>query len=94
MIMTTKITTYRELINYIKVNNLNVKQSQELIRVSLMVISLVDYSTTEDFLKVVEDYWSKYQHCKGEHPIFLEDFEIGSVYNEDSEFYSKMENRG
>jgi hypothetical protein len=92
MTMTT-ITTYSQLIDYIRANNLNVKQSQELIRVSLMVISLVDYLTTEDFLKVVEDYWNKYKHCIGEHPIFLEDFEIGMVYNEDTKFYSLMENK-
>ena len=72
MSTTTKITTYRELINYIRVNNLNVKQSQELIRVSLMVISLQDYKTIEDFLKAVDEYWSKYKHCKGEKPIFLD----------------------
>jgi hypothetical protein len=72
MIMTTKITTYSKLIDYIRVNNLNVKQSQELVRVSLMVISLQEYLTTEDFLKVVDEYWSKYKNCKNEHPIFLD----------------------
>lgn len=68
----TTINTYSKLINYIKVNNLNVKQSKELITASLGVISLQDYLTTEDFLKAVEDYWNKYKHCKSEHPIFLD----------------------
>lgn len=72
MITTTKITTYKDLINYIRVNNLTVKQSKELIVNSLTLISLQDYKTTEDFLKAVDEYWSKYKNCKGEKPIFLD----------------------
>lgn len=72
----TTINTYAQLIEYIRANKLNVSQTNELITNSLNVVILEDYKTTEELLKVVDSYWNKWSHYKGEKPIFLEDLNL------------------
>jgi hypothetical protein len=74
--MKTTINTYAQLIEYIRANKLNVSQTNELITHGLNVVIMDYYKTTEDLLLVVDIYWSKWRHHKGERPIFLEDLNI------------------
>jgi hypothetical protein len=79
--MKTTINTYAQLIEYIRVNKLNVSQTNELITNSLNVVIMDDYKTTEDLLLVVDIYWNKWRHYKGERPIFLEDLNLDVKYS-------------
>lgn len=92
--MTTKITTYKQLINYIRTNSLSVEQASKLFEDSLIVwVNSKDYKTTEDLIKATDKFWEQYKNVK-EKPLFLDldKFEIGQIYNEDSDFYSKVSN--
>jgi hypothetical protein len=66
------ITTYNQLIEIIRDNNLNVEQATELINKSLSVLIIQKYSTTDELLKVVDEFWNKWKNYKGEKPIFLD----------------------
>jgi hypothetical protein len=79
--MKITINTYAQLIEYIRANKLNVSQTNQLITNSLNVVIMDDYKTTEDLLLVVDIYWSKWRHYKGERPIFLEDLNIDVKYS-------------
>ena len=79
--MKTTINTYAQLIEYIRVNKLNVSQTNELITHGLNVVIMDDYKTTEDLLLVVDIYWNKWRHYEGERPIFLEDLNIDVKYS-------------
>jgi hypothetical protein len=79
--MKTTINTYAQLIEYIRANKLNVSQTNQLITNSLNVVILEDYRTTEDLLMIVDLYWKKWRHYKGERPIFLEDLNLDVKYS-------------
>lgn len=64
------ITTYNQLIDFIRSNNLSIKQANELITASLNVIILEDYKTIEDLLNVIDVYWNEWKHTI-ERPIFI-----------------------
>lgn len=64
------ITTYNQLIDFIRSNNLSIKQANELITASLNVIILEDYKTIEALLNVIDVYWNEWKHII-ERPIFL-----------------------
>lgn len=64
------ITTYNQLIDFIRSNNLSIKQANELITASLNVIILEDYKTIEALLNVIDVYWNEWKHTI-ERPIFL-----------------------
>jgi hypothetical protein len=66
----TTINTYSQLIEFIRANNLSIKQTNEIITASLNVIVLEDYNTKEDLLKAIETYWNKWKNIK-ERPIFI-----------------------
>jgi len=66
------ITTYNQLIEIIRDNNLNVEQATELINKSLSVLIIQKYSTTDELLKVVDEYWNKWKNYQGEKPIFMD----------------------
>ena len=70
--MNTTITTFKQLIDFIKENNLNVEQATELINKSLGVLIMQKYATTDELLKVVDEYWNKWKNYKGEKPIFMD----------------------
>lgn len=92
MTMKTTITNFKQLIEYIRTNKLNVGQSSELIAQSLRVwVNTKDYKNTEELIEDIETYWKEWKNIK-ERPLFLDldKFEIGMIYNEDSDFYSKM----
>lgn len=64
------INTFNQLIEFIRANNLNVEQSKKLIEPCLNVLIILDYSTTEDLIKVVDAYWKEWKHTI-ERPLFL-----------------------
>ena len=66
------ITTYNQLIEFIRDNNLNVEQATELINKSLSVLIIQKYSTTNELLKVVDEFWNKWKNYQGEKPIFMD----------------------
>jgi hypothetical protein len=47
-----------------------VEQSKKLIEPCLNVLIILDYSTTEDLIKVVDAYWKEWKHTI-ERPLFL-----------------------
>jgi len=72
----TTITTYNELINFIMENNLNVEQSKKIIEPCLNVLIILDYSTTEELIKLATDYWNKWKNYQGEKPIFMDNLNL------------------
>lgn len=80
----TIIKTYSQLIEYIRNNNLNVKQASVLITESLSVWIVKDYNNTDALLSDVETYWQQWKHTI-ERPLFLEDFKIEMLYNNSKE---------
>jgi len=63
-----------------------------LIAQSLRVwVNIKDYKNTEELIEDIETYWKEWKNIK-DRPLFLDldKFEIGMIYNEDSDFYSKM----
>ena len=72
----TTITTYNELINFIMENNLNVEQSKKIIEPCLNVLIILDYSTTEELVKLATDYWNKWKNYEGEKPIFMDNLNL------------------
>ena len=70
------INTFSQLIDFIRANNLNVEQSKLLIEPCLNVLIILDYSTTEDLIKLATDYWNKWKHYEGERPIFLDNINL------------------
>jgi len=74
MIMIT-ITTYYQLIEFIRANKLNVEQSKKLIEPCLNVLIILDYETTEDLIKLATDFWNKWKHTI-EKPIFMDDLNL------------------
>jgi hypothetical protein len=72
----TTITTYNELINFIMENNLNVEQSKKIIEPCLNVLIILDYSTTEELIKLATDYWNKWKNYEGEKPIFMDNLNL------------------
>lgn len=72
------INTFSQLIDFIRANNLNAEQSKKLIEPCLNVWIILDYSTTEDLIKLATDYWNNWKHYEGEKPLFMDNlnFEV------------------
>jgi hypothetical protein len=76
------INNYNELVKYIKSNNLNVAEATELISLSMKVWITKEYEDVSTLLKVLDNYWNEWKDCRGELPLFIDDFDISDIYND------------
>jgi hypothetical protein len=76
------INNYNELVKYIKSNNLNVAEATELISLSMKVWVTKEYADVSTLLKVLDNYWNEWKDCRSELPLFVDDFDIGDIYND------------
>ncbi len=76
------INNYNELVKYIISSNLNVAEATELISLSMKVWITKEYEDVSTLLKVLDNYWNEWKDCRGELPLFIDDFDIGDIYND------------
>ena len=76
------INSYEELVKYIISSNLNVAEASELISLSMKVWITKEYSDTATLLEVLDNYWNKWKDCKSTLPLFIDDFSISDIYND------------
>lgn len=84
--MEVTINNYKELLDFIKRDNINAKQATEIVCKALNVISLFDDFTKDEVIKTTEYFINKFWiNYTGERPIFFgqkeSEFSIKDVYN-------------
>lgn len=67
--MEVKVSTFEELIELLETRTLTSKQRHEIVRLTLKVIVLKDY-TQRELIQELRTFWDKYDHQQ-ERPIFL-----------------------
>lgn len=67
--MEVKVSTFEELIELLETRRLTIEQRNEIVRLTLKVIVLKDY-TQRELIQELKAFWGKYDHQK-ERPIFL-----------------------
>jgi len=60
MIKETRIEGYNELIDFLRSNDLTVKQTKQIIHQALKVLFIMEYKTKEDLIDALEVYWDKW----------------------------------
>ena len=67
--MEFKVSTFEELIELLEARKLTIEQRNEIVRLTLKVIVLKDY-TQRELIQELRTFWDKYDHQQ-ERPIFL-----------------------
>ena len=67
--MEVKVSTFEELIELLETRRLTIEQRNEIVRLTLKVIVLKDY-TQRELIQELRTFWDKYDHQQ-ERPIFL-----------------------
>ena len=67
--MEVKVSTFEELIELLETRRLTSEQRNEIVRLTLKVIVLKDY-TQRELIQELKTFWDKYDHQQ-ERPIFL-----------------------
>jgi len=67
--MEVKVSTFEELIELLETRRLTIEQRNEIVRLTLKVIVLKDY-TQRELIQELKAFWDKYDHQQ-ERPIFL-----------------------
>ena len=67
--MEVKVSTFEELIELLETRRLTSEQRNEIVRLTLKVIVLGDY-TQRELIQELKTFWDKYDHQQ-ERPIFL-----------------------
>jgi len=76
------INSYEELVKYIISSNLNVAEASELISLSMKVWITKEYKDVSTLLEVLDNYWNEWKDCRNELPLFIDDFSISDIYND------------
>ena len=67
--MEVKVSTFEDLIELLETRTLTREQRNEIVRLTLKVIVLKDY-TQRELIQELRTFWDKYDHQQ-ERPIFL-----------------------
>ena len=67
--MEVKVSTFEDLIELLETRTLTREQRNEIVRLTLKVILLKDY-TQRELIQELRTFWDKYDHQQ-ERPIFL-----------------------